>query len=168
MIGNFLNAVVLRTEIQLNSNFSQLLTRIRQICLEAFANQDMPFGNIARAMRREGRAFGNEPLNQVMFIYQRRAFESVRSSGTTFAPSGVSHRRPDQDVLISGLEMIFELREALTKLTGNVTYKTHVITTQAAAEMVSNFQKIIGMVVRRPQETIEDIVGSIQPADRGR
>ena len=93
IIGNFLNAVVLRTEIQLDSTFSQFLTRVRQICLEAFANQDVPFGNVARSIRRHGPTFKNQSQNQIMFIYQKRTFESVTCSGTTFAPSGVNHRR---------------------------------------------------------------------------
>ena len=53
VIGNFLNAVVLRTDIQRHHTFSQLLHRVRQVCIEAYDNQEIPFANVARALRRQ-------------------------------------------------------------------------------------------------------------------
>jgi amino acid adenylation domain-containing protein len=154
LIGNCLNAVVLRSQIDSNWSVRHFVKRIRQVCIESLTNQDVPFGQVVRVLGRDPKTKGQSQTD-VMFIYQKRDFETATVSGITFAPWGGSYRRPDQDVLLSGLGLIVELRDASTKLTGAVTYKTGLGEDELAFQIASNFEKVLAAVIHNTDERIE-------------
>jgi amino acid adenylation domain-containing protein len=66
LIGCFINTVALRTDVSGNPPFLELLQRVRQTALEAYANQDVPFDKIVEELRppRDG---SRTPVFQVLF-----------------------------------------------------------------------------------------------------
>ncbi len=102
------------------------------------------------------------PPFQVMFIYQNRTSQSKEVLGLTFASWDGRLRRADPDVALTTLDLIFDLREASTKLTGTVNYKTDVVDDQVVSEMIENFYEITKRVVCQPSRCISDVL-----SDRG-
>ena len=96
-----------------------------------------------------------------MFIYQNRTFEPVQISGLTFASWDGKYRRAEPDVIISTLDLIFDMREASTKLTGCVTYKTAVIDHQVVSDIIKNFYRITEQVLCQPNRSISDILNDV-------
>jgi amino acid adenylation domain-containing protein len=69
MIGMFANPVVLRTDLGGNPAFSQLLARVRETVLGAFAHDTVPFDRLVEVLQPD-RDLNQSPLFQICFTYQ--------------------------------------------------------------------------------------------------
>ena len=69
LIGFFVNMLVMRTDMVGNPNFHELLMRVRDVALNAYSNQDLPFEQVVEALMQE-RDGSMHPLFQVHFTLQ--------------------------------------------------------------------------------------------------
>jgi acyl carrier protein len=63
LIGLFANTLILRANVSGDLTFVELLRRVREVCLGAYAHQDLPFEVLAEELQSERRS----PLYQVQF-----------------------------------------------------------------------------------------------------
>ena len=69
LIGMFANTIVLRTDLSGDPSFSDVLRRVRQVTLDAYRNQDLPFEEVLQSLELPRNADRNA-LFQAMFILQ--------------------------------------------------------------------------------------------------
>ncbi len=80
VVGMFVNSVVLRCELGGDPTFRELLARVREATLAAYANQDLPFDAVVEAVRPD-RHPGRNPLFQAMFSFHDSAAPALRLPG---------------------------------------------------------------------------------------
>ncbi|MCA2929243.1 MAG: non-ribosomal peptide synthase/polyketide synthase [Microcystis sp. M018S1] len=82
LIGFFVNTLVMRTDLSDNPSFSQLLTRVREVTMDAYAHQDLPFEMLVEALQPE-RDLSHTPLFQVAFVLQNTPKSEIAMTGLT-------------------------------------------------------------------------------------
>ncbi|AOW95020.1 non-ribosomal peptide synthetase [Rhodococcus sp. WMMA185] len=103
LIGFFVNTVVLRTDVSGNPTFDELLARVRDTDLAAFANADVPFETVVERVN-PARTPARNPLFQVMVGYHTRASDSVVAEGAV--PVSFEERTAKFDLVFNYTEYL--------------------------------------------------------------
>ena len=82
LIGFFVNTLVLRVSTDDDPRFIDFITEIKEVCLEAYAHQDLPFEKLVEELQPE-RDLSRSPLFQVMFVLQNMPMEDLELPGLT-------------------------------------------------------------------------------------
>jgi non-ribosomal peptide synthetase component F len=83
LIGLFIEMLPLRVDLSGNPRFLDLLGRVREVCLGAFAHQDFPLEHLTGELRRDGDAAS---LFRVAFGVRNSPLEELRVPGLTVRP----------------------------------------------------------------------------------
>ncbi|MEH1980802.1 MAG: amino acid adenylation domain-containing protein [Nostoc sp.] len=146
LIGFFVNTLVLRTNLAGNPSFHELLGRVREITMEAYAHQDFPFEMLVEALQPQ-RDLSHTPLFQVTFILQDTSITPVELSGLTVTslPTETTTTKFDLTLLIentaAGLVSVWE-------------YNTDLFNTSTIERMARHFQTLLKGIVANPEEKI--------------
>ena len=103
LIGFFVNALVMRTEVRAEEGFRELLKRVREVCLGGYAHQDVPFEKLVEELNPE-RSLSHSPLFQVSFGLNNAGHEALQLSELTLGPMGVNKETAKFDLTLSMLE----------------------------------------------------------------
>jgi amino acid adenylation domain-containing protein len=146
LIGFFVNTLVLRFDLDENLQFRELIERARQITLESYANQDIPFEKVVEELQPE-RSLSYHPLFQVMFVWQntlRRKWE-------------LSELKIDEQPINTGtakFDITLSLEEKDGCIAGFWEYNTDIFEIDTIARMMSHFRTLLGTIASNPQQKI--------------
>ncbi|MGK7948471.1 MAG: condensation domain-containing protein [Xenococcaceae cyanobacterium] len=157
LIGFFANTLVLRTQLGGNLNFRELLSRVRQITLQAYAHQNIPFERLMVELQQE-RDMSYNPLFQVLLVLHNTQppMTDLKFSGLTFSPLKGYSRTAKLDLSLS-------LTETEQGLFGAFEYNTDLFHKATITRMMSNWQTLLEQVVADPDKRICDLSMFNQP-----
>ncbi|OLF09828.1 hypothetical protein BLA60_18860 [Actinophytocola xinjiangensis] len=130
LVGFFVNSLAVRTDLSGRPTLRAAVGRVREVCLAAYDNQDVPFERLVEVLR-PPRSLGSLPLFQIMFSYE--------PPGDTPSWPGLTVRRLPQE---SGASK-FDLGLSVTGNRGVFSYRTDLIDPALAATLSTRFQDLL-------------------------
>ncbi|MBR8837983.1 MAG: amino acid adenylation domain-containing protein [Stigonema ocellatum SAG 48.90 = DSM 106950] len=149
LIGFFVNTLVLRTDLSENPSFQELLSRVREMALGAYAHQDLPFEMLVEALQPE-RDLSHTPLFQVMFVLQNAPMSQVELTGLTVSPLKVESATAKFDLTL-GME------NTNSGLVGVWEYNTDLFSRSTIERMTGHFRTLLSAIVANPFERISQL-----------
>jgi non-ribosomal peptide synthetase component F len=146
LIGFFVNKLMLRTDLSGDTSFRELLGRVREVVLGAFANQDVPFEKLVDELQPE-REQSRAPWTQTAFVLQRASTSSLEAPGLTFSPLKIESAMVKTDLILS-------LSERSAGLQGSFDYNKDLFDSATIARMASHFQTMLASIVAAPEQRI--------------
>ena len=150
LIGFFVNTLVLRTELTDAQPFSQLLARVREGTLEAYAHQDLPFEKLVEELQPQ-RALSHTPLFQVMLVFQNKTELAGVFPGLTSEVLPLPTRR-------SNFDLTLWFWETPDGLAGTLHYSTDLFERPTALRFREHFEVLLAAALERPAGAIGDLV----------
>ncbi|MBW4500879.1 MAG: SDR family NAD(P)-dependent oxidoreductase [Scytonema hyalinum WJT4-NPBG1] len=158
LIGFFVNQLVLRTYLGGNPNFRELLGRVRDCTLGAYAHQDLPFDKLVEVLNPE-RQLSHTPLFQVKIILQNTPIQPLELSSLTLSPLEVENTTVTHDLLL-------ELMDTEQGITGLLKYNTDLFEQSSITRMLEHFQTILRNVVTEPNVKLNELKTVLMQVDK--
>jgi amino acid adenylation domain-containing protein len=152
LIGFFVNTLVLRTDASGNITFRELVRRVREVAIEAYAHQDLPFEKLVEELAPE-RDMGRNPLFQVSF--QVFSHEDARSESSA---SDVSSARPFQvEKGTASIDLALDVSESQQSLELRVEYSSDLYNEETIVRLAEHFQTLLAAAVERPDVRVSEL-----------
>jgi amino acid adenylation domain-containing protein/FkbH-like protein/non-ribosomal peptide synthase protein (TIGR01720 family)/FkbM family methyltransferase len=150
LIGFFVNTLVMRTQLESNTSFWELLMQVRSTCMDAYANQDIPFEHIVKALQIE-RSLSHSPLFQVMFALQNDPRSELETPELAIEPLYLDNVNAKFDLT---LQMWETNTDQGNSLQGFWQYNTDLFDSDTIARMSGHFQTLLAAIVANSQQSV--------------
>ncbi len=155
LIGMFVNTLVLRTEVDSSELFSELLGRVREGDLGAFAHVDLPFERLVEVLN-PARSQARNPLFQVMLSFQNMEQSVLRLGDLTVAGIDANTVAAKFDLQLTMVEQ-FDEAGAPAGMAAQFTYATDLFDKSTVAGFAGRFGRILAEITVDPSVRLGDI-----------
>ena len=141
-IGMFTNTLVLRNYPTGTKSFTAFLKEVKVCCLQAYANQEFPYEELADRME-TSRDTSRNPLFDVAFTYENANDRLYKIPGLTFTAY-------DVDMKASAFDLIYGLIEEEGELKVWLIYKTTLFKEESITRWHRYFERLMGGILKKP------------------
>ena len=142
LIGFFVNTVALRTRLDGDPTFIELLGRVRETTLSVFEHQDVPFEKLTLELQRAGE-LGRHGVFQVAFTMQDGESRSVELPGLVCESYGSSRGATKFDLTLG-------MQELPSGLRATIEYRTDLFDADTIDRMLSQLGAVLEAVSEAP------------------
>jgi non-ribosomal peptide synthetase component F len=157
LLGCFVNTLVLRTDLSGNPKFSQLLGRVREVSLSAYAHQEAPFEKLVEELQPE-RSLRHTPLFQVAFGVQNTPPLALELAGLKLSTVGA----PPE---VGRFELTVWVVETSEGMRVRWSYNTDLFDDRRIERMQSHYEMLLQSIVADPEQRINSL-NSLTDAER--
>ncbi|MEH1940522.1 MAG: condensation domain-containing protein [Nostoc sp.] len=158
LIGFFVNTLVLRSNLSNNPSFRYLLQRVKEVTLDAYTHQDLPFEKLVAELKLE-RNLNHTPLFQVWFVLQNTPTYNLELPGLKLSFLEVESVMVKHDLKL-------DLAETPEGIKGFFEYKTDLFDATTIARMAELFIKLLTIIVEQPDIKLKQLVSTLNEAEK--
>jgi amino acid adenylation domain-containing protein len=149
LIGFFVNALALRTDLSGESTFVELMARVREVALGAYLHQDVPFEKLVEELQPE-RSLSYNPLFQVVFALENTPESSLQLPGLNISGLEVESETAKFDLRLS-------MSEINRELMGTLRYSTDLFDPSTIQRMLRHFKTLLQSIADKPEARISEL-----------
>jgi amino acid adenylation domain-containing protein len=150
LIGFFTNTLVLRSQLNGNLSFRELLKQVREVALSIYAHQDLPFERLVEMLQAD-RSLSYHPLFQVMFVLQNAPKSELRLAGLTL-------RNLETDSGTAKFDLTLSISEKPDgSLAGSLEYNTTLFESDRIKRMLQHFEMLLAGIVAEPEQPLSNL-----------
>ncbi|MEO1559636.1 MAG: condensation domain-containing protein, partial [Cyanobacteria bacterium J06632_19] len=146
LIGFFVNNLVLRTHLEDNPSFENLLQQVKETTLQAYEHQDVPFEQIVEAVQPQ-RSLAYSPLFQVMFDLHNAPETKVELPDLTLG-------EVNQESAIAKFDLTVSVTETDQELVCEWEYNTDLFDSSTIERMAAHYHNLLSAIVENPQQLV--------------
>jgi amino acid adenylation domain-containing protein len=148
LIGFFINMLVMRGDLSRAPSFLELLGRVRETALAAYAHQDLPFEKLVEELQPQ-RDLSRSPLFQVTFQVQNIP---VESKGLRLPK--LQLQRYGRDGATAQFDLSLTMIEGAETLGGTIVYDLELFDDSAIGRLLSRFENLLAGIVADPSRSV--------------
>ncbi|HEX8183978.1 MAG TPA: amino acid adenylation domain-containing protein, partial [Blastocatellia bacterium] len=150
LIGLFVNTLALRTDLTGYPTFRELLGRVREAALGAYAHQDVPFEKLVEELG-PNRHTGRNPIFQVMFDFQETPIPLPELTGITL-------KSLELDALTTKyMDLTLEIVHTVDGLKVSLEYSKALFQADSMRRMIESFRVLLESVVACPDRPVSQL-----------
>ncbi|MFO0760430.1 MAG: non-ribosomal peptide synthase/polyketide synthase [Byssovorax sp.] len=149
LIGFFVNTLVLRARLTPELPFLELLAKVREVCVEGYAHQDMPFERLVQELAPE-RDPGRTPLFHVLFTVLNAPSEAMTLPGLTLRTGG-------QERATAKFDLSLGFWEGPNGLAGAIEYSTDLFDAATIQRMITHLRALLEGIAAAPSTPVAEL-----------
>ncbi|HYR85173.1 MAG TPA: amino acid adenylation domain-containing protein, partial [Terriglobia bacterium] len=149
LVGFFANTLVLRTDLSGDPTFRELVRRVRESSLGAYAHQDLPFERLVEQLGVDRRG-GRMPIFQTMFMLCNVPTPKIDLPGLTLSYLPINSRT-------SKFDLFLHIEDDAYGLNGSFEYSTDLFDEQTVLRMIDHYKLLLEAAAKNPDARISDL-----------
>ncbi|MEH2536066.1 amino acid adenylation domain-containing protein, partial [Bradyrhizobium sp. AZCC 1614] len=144
LTGMFVNMLVIRSDLAGDPTFRELLGRVKETALDAYAHQDLPFEKLVDALQPE-RDLSRQPLFQASLSFENIPFEALALPGIT-----ASRIETSAEHVTTKFDLTLFAHETPAGIEGCVEYATDLFDRGTIDRLIGHLIRLLDQVVSDP------------------
>ncbi|WP_343073363.1 non-ribosomal peptide synthase/polyketide synthase [Pyxidicoccus fallax] len=149
LIGFFVNTLVMRTRLDGDPTFRELLGRVKEMALGAYAHQDVPFEKLVEVLQPPRQA-DRTPFFQVALVLLNTPPIDVELPGLRFRPL-------DVDSGTAKFDFTLTMSETPEGLTGKLEYRSDLYAPATAERMMAHLTRLLDSALEHPEHHLSEL-----------
>jgi amino acid adenylation domain-containing protein len=149
LIGFFVNTLVLRVEVRGSEGFTELVERVKEVSLGAYAHQELPFEKLVEELEPE-RSLSHTPLFQVMFVLQNAPGEALQLPELVLSNIPIENKAAKFDLTMT-------IDEAGEELIAALEYNTDLFDAGTIERMLGHFHTLLEAIIAEPARPLSQL-----------
>ncbi|KAA0022975.1 amino acid adenylation domain-containing protein [Antrihabitans cavernicola] len=155
LIGMFVNTLVLRVRLEQSEGFDDLLSRVRETDLQAYAHAEVPFERLVEVLN-PPRSNARNPIYQIGFLFQNLSHGTLELPGLTVSPVELDANLAKTDLQVTVIDQ-HDHDGRPDDIVIEFSYAVDLFDQATIAQFAERYERVLRSVVADPQAPVGDI-----------